>query len=133
MHKIIYNNFVYNKNHWACNTSKNVDNFITLIDKNNFSFLVKLNPTDSRGYRTIIQFLGKTNDVENINNTFNRSYTIDEKNALFSVTSEIASYYEKLGVIAQIEYAGNNSHEFKNNTLYMGKENEPSMLHSHII
>jgi hypothetical protein len=134
--KLIFNTFQYASNHWACRMlTETDDQFIAFITKNNYRFLVKLNPTDSRGYRTIVQYCGQFqfDGTTDINNTFNRLYTVKEKTALFEVTSEVSEYYELLGLVTEIEYAGNNSHEFKNETLYLGKQDEPSMLHTHII
>jgi hypothetical protein len=146
MDKLVYAPITYAENHWACQIpTEKIEDFIVVVTKNNYSFLVKLNPTDSRGYRTIVQYIGHTSFKSylcnkfkgltqySINETFNRPYTIEEKSALFAVTSEITQHYETLGLFPQIEYAGNNSHEFKNSIMYVGKHTEPSMLHSHII
>lgn len=136
MHKRSFGDFKYDSAHWACTVSaKKDDNFIEISRVDNSLFLVKLNPTDSRGYRTIVQYIGEQGVpfADNINKTFNRLYTVEEKIKLFIVTSHVSKFYESLGLVAQIEYAGNNSHELKNGVLRLGKQSEPSVLHSHII
>ena len=127
---LIFSKSKYDKNHWAlCNDEKFI---IRHIKENSYNFIVKLNPTDSRGYRTIVSYIGNDAD-QNIENTFNRKYTHEERVALLVVTSKICTCYEYFDLITQIEVAGNNSHQFINSNTIVGTKKEPSILHSHII
>lgn len=122
------------KDHWCLKKLNNSDqHFIADIvvesDNSTHSFNVKLNPTDSRGYRSIITLTSK-----NMRSTINREYTEDEHSSLHTAMRMVASIYRKLGLIVQEEIAGNNSQEFdlENNEIIIGR-NEPSFLHAHII
>ena len=90
---------------------------------------MKINPTDSRGYRTIV---GLTNSQ--MSSTLNRKYTSMERLAVHSVTSLMEVIYERIGLIAQSEVAGNNCQDIcpSSGDVIVGYS-EPSCLHAHLI
>jgi len=132
MSKLIFRRFKYNKNHWPIKMQNSENRFIIRnMNYKRYNFVVRLNPTDSRGYRTIVSYLGKNNDQ--IEGTLNRKYAHEENCALQTIASKIGSCFESFDLVTQIEVAGNNCHEFINNITYIWTENEPGILHSHII
>lgn len=133
MDKLVYNSFSYSQDHWAVNVQENERKYIVrYVSEGGYNFRIMLNPTDCRGYRTIITYVGN-NLNHQITDTFNRRFTNEERTALLAVTSKICTCFEEFELITQIEVAGNNSHTFSNGILYAGTEKEPSLLHSHII
>ena len=67
-------------------------------------------------------------------NTLNRRYSLVEKQGLGYVSTIVAhGCEENLKVIVQIEIAGNNAHDFKDDQFVLGKTSEPIMCHSHTI
>lgn len=130
MSKLIYNDFDYDTHHWSMNVDKQ---FVIRYEREDiYRFVIMCNPTDCRGYRLIIKYIGNDDDT-NIQNTFNRKYTHKERTTLLTITSRMCTVLEMFDLITQIEVAGNNSHYFKDGITYVGTEQEPSMLHSHII
>lgn len=82
--------------HWALHRPEAKDaNFVILLQSNDVRVAVILNPTDSRGYRSIVHIVA---DV--MKSTLNRLATIPEKQALFTVLALMAHVYESTGLIA---------------------------------
>jgi hypothetical protein len=128
--KILYHNKIYPSTHFAVNIpDPSDDSFICILKYNHYQFLIQLNTTDARGYRSIIRLI----DRADINSTFNRVYTFGELNAIMHVASAFVCALQDLGLIVQIELAGNNSQTLVENNIVLGNDNEPSMLHLHII
>ena len=96
----------------------------------NHNLWVKINPTDHRGYRIIVQYIGK--DIKDIKSTLNRKWTIEETEALFKVGAVMNQFYYNLDLTPQIYFAGNNSMELVNSKIIIGRK-EPAMLHIHIL
>lgn len=119
-------------NHWAVTPLFSTDDHFVYhcVVNGRFTLQVKLNPTDSRAYRSIVFLM----DPKNPRATLNRKYTLEERMALHTVLALTASVYESLGLIAQVEVAGNNSHSFDTSTgvTTVGKL-EPSFLHGHVL
>jgi hypothetical protein len=130
MSKLVHNSINYDDSHWSLKIDEQY--VVRYVKERIYRFVIMLNPTDCRGYRLLIKYIGNDNDMH-IKNTFNRKYTNDERKALLSITSNICTVLETFDLITQIEVAGNNSHYFDNLTTYVGTEKEPSMLHSHVI
>lgn len=134
MNKLIHNTQIkYPKTHWVFNWHSKF--LIKIVSIDNFVFAVSLNPTDARGYRTIVRYISdNVNDIDNnIENTLNREYTYDETIALLTVTARFSECFKTYGLLPQIEIAGNNYNYFKDNKMFIGTKDEPCMLHSHII
>ena len=128
--KINYFSVSYPENHWALNLPKESSKFfIARCIYNESEYLSYLNPTDARGYRSILCLYNK-----DIKTTFNRKYTHKERKNLLSLAAVIASAYEKIGLVPQIELLGNNSQSMDEfHSLTLGNIDEPSFLHCHII
>ena len=109
--------------HWSIRCPDNV-----YVGQTGFGCLVKINPTDMRAFRLIVQF-GNSN---NMRSTLNRQWTESEIDNVFGVASRIAQLYFKEGLIPQIIFAGNNSMEEENGNIVIGRK-EPAMLHVHIL
>lgn len=116
------------ENHWSIQLDPKFG-VGTVTLKNGMSFWIKINPTDKRGYRLIIQFVNE----KDMKSTLNRQWTIEETSSLFQVASTFTKLYYDLNLIPQIYYAGNNSMELeKGKSVLIGKK-EPSMLHVHLL
>lgn len=111
--------------HWSIDCDP--DFFVQTITMNGCHILIKINPTDRRGYRLIIQLWGK----KDIKSTLNRPWTESEMDSVFRAASMISRYYYSKGLIPQIVFAGNNSMEREGEVIVIGK-NEPAMMHVHI-
>ena len=127
---LLYRSIKYADNHWAVHCPVKSDaNFVARFRyPSGPEMAVKVNTTDSRGYRSIIGLV-----APDMRSTFNRSYTFEEKTALHLSLGVMSQVYENLGVIAQVEVAGNNSQSFENGQVFLGNDKEPSLLHGHLI
>lgn len=127
----IYYNGIYLSNHWAMNpTTPDSLNFIAKATYKDSEYAIYLNPTDSRGYRSIVALT----DLKNPSTTFNRDYSLDEKIGLNLLISLVAHVYSRFELEAQTSVAGNNAHSLDPETgiFQVGSAKEPSMLHGHI-
>lgn len=127
-----YIEFKYDKDHWSLDNTKEGTCLAFIKFKNKYNYAVKLNPTDRRGYRALITYVG-TDNID-IQTAFNRTYTAGEQLGLSDTTSFMIEIYKKLGLpIVQTAQAGNNSHSLTESGItQIGNEKEPSMLHTHI-
>lgn len=124
----LYSENKYDCTHWAVRRWSVEDpEFIAFVSFNGVRFLVKANPTDMRGYRYIVVLYNETDMLS----TLNRNYSLKERIALLTVLGIVSQIFEDRGLIAQINVAGNNSQSATNDTLKLGNEKEPSMLHGH--
>ncbi|KAF0973389.1 hypothetical protein FDP41_008093 [Naegleria fowleri] len=122
----------YPSTHWVMQPFTLSDpKVICLIKfKSKCEYVVHLNPTDRRGYRSIVRFINN----QDMASTFNRDYTTTERIGLALSLQFIAEAYSKICPISQIAVAGNNSHhvDLENHLVLMGHEDEPSFLHGHV-
>lgn len=129
MSDIVYHAKNYPKTHWAyTKPTPDQDDFVCIFMVKNNQFLVKINRTDARGYRTLVILID-----DNMENTFNRVYTFQEMNGLLNVASIVSYAYSSLGLITQVEMAGNTTQKMIDHKLSLGTNEEPSMLHAHVI
>lgn len=95
-------------------------------------YLIKVNPTDARGLRSIVRLISQRKSE--MKETLNRPYTLQEKQGLAHVLALVSHIYEQeLGLVAQVEIAGNNAHDFKDGHMILGKPTEPIMCHGHVV
>ncbi len=126
-----FNQVSYPDNHWAVVKKKRSDpEVVALFEYKGNEYTLYLNPSDSRGARSIVRLMAEDN-----RDTFNREYTAEEENGLLQVMGLVSRAYRKLDLWPQMSLAGNKSHQFDPNTdaFTVGNMNEPSMLHGHII
>jgi hypothetical protein len=130
--KVRYINYQYPEDHWAVSPTKEGTGLALFTFRGKYRYLAKLNPTDSRGYRLLVAYLGKIGD--HISTTFNRDYTSEEQIGLLDVTSLLITIYKKLGILVHCAQAGNNVHKFdsKLKIISIGTHKEPAILHMHI-
>ena len=122
----------YAADHWSMELKTWDDpNLIAYAHYGDSEYAVYLNPTDKRGYRSIVNMI----DSSVPGATFNRNYTSEERIGLGLVIQLVADVYSQIVPIAQTAVAGNNSHSFDPETgiTYIGSPKEPSMLHGHVI
>lgn len=144
----IYSSFVYPPDHFSLENGCKAENwFVAAVRyKKGPCYLVKVNPTDSRGFRTIVRLIEK--NISDMKNTLNRPYSLLEKQGLLHVMATVAHVYDEcFKLVAQMEVAGNNAHDFRvcenkgdaksddkstGPVFILGKQSEPIMLHGHI-
>jgi HIT-related len=123
----------YPENHWALDSTKEGTCIAFVKFRDKYSYAIKLNPTDRRGYRSLVTYLG--DNQSDIQSTFNRQYTVAEQRGLSDITTLMVEIYKKIGLpITQTAQAGNNSHSFDETSgiTQIGNTKEPSMLHTHV-
>ena len=104
-----YIEFKYDKDHWALDNTKEGTCLAFVKFRDKYNYAIKLNPTDRRGYRALISYIGE--DKIDIQTTFNRQYSVAEQRGLSDVTTFMIEIYKRLGLpIIQTAQAGNNSH-----------------------
>lgn len=121
----------YSPTHWAMKRVTPDDpHFIAKAIFRSFEYTIYLNPTDSRGYRSIICLT----DPIDLSKGYNRDYSPEERIGLNLLIALVTQVYAKIGLEAQSAVAGNNSHSFdpEMGITYIGSSKEPSMLHGHI-
>lgn len=112
--------------HWAIKCEKSF--FVAIVEcLNKKKVLVKVNGTDRRGYRIIIQLY----DIE-IRSTLNTTWNEEEINAVFGTAALFMPFYIGLGTYPQVIFAGNNCMEKTENGIIVGRK-EPCMLHVHML
>ncbi|KTD23825.1 Uncharacterised protein [Legionella lansingensis] len=122
----------YPPSHWSIDFTRAGTSIAVITVRDKYHYSVILNPTDCRGYRTIIRYLNEGNSA--LSSALNRPYTVSEQRGLNDVATVMTQVYEKLGLIVQFSQLGNNSHTFDKTTgvTLHGNEEEPSMLHLHM-
>ncbi|MBA2648055.1 MAG: hypothetical protein H0U75_00390 [Legionella sp.] len=126
-------NHHYSPDHWALDSTKEGTCIAFVKFRDKYNYAIKLNPTDRRGYRMLVTFIG--DEKSDIQSTFNRQYTTAEQKGLAEVTSLLIEIYKRIGLpIVQTAQAGNNSHSLdeQSGITQIGSTKEPSMLHTHI-
>lgn len=121
----------YSSNHWALqNYELNDPKVIAHAYYKDCQYAVYTNPTDKRGYRSIVRYI-KNDDMQS---TINRPFSSTEKIGLGLVVQLVSDAYSKIVPIVQSAVAGNNSHQFnpEQACVYIGTANEPSFLHGHV-
>ena len=93
--------------------------------------LIKVNPTDQRGYRCIVT----VTDPQNPRLAFNRVPSPSEQAALSAGLGFMCMLFNSLGLVGQAVIAGNNSHTSldKGQRMLAGTQKEMSMIHGHVI
>lgn len=122
----------YSGDHWAMQPYKLEDpKVIALATYKGSEFAVYTNPTDKRGYRCIVRFINN----KDMGSTINREYTRQEQRGLSLVVELVETAFRRIVPLVQTFKAGNNSHKFdaQTRTIYIGKAEEPSFLHTHVI
>lgn len=74
-------------------------------------------------------------DGQTMASTVNREYSPSERAAFHLVLALVEEAYEQLGLLPQTHILGNNAHVSHPETgeLVRGHDNEPNMLHAHIV
>lgn len=123
---------IYPRDHWALQPYRMEDpKVITLANYKDSEYAVYANPTDKRGCRCIVRFINN----QDMTSTINREYTHQEQHGLLLVAELVEKAFLQIFPIVQTFKAGNNSHKFdlETRTIHIGKPEEPSFLHLHII
>src|SRR5689334_21811769 len=108
---INYLAYDYPENHWSVKPEKEGTGIAYFTYRNKYRYLVKFNPTDSRGYRILVTYIGEFDKP--IQSTFNRTYSIAEQKGLAEVLTFMTAIFKRLGIpLVQTAQAGNNSHSF---------------------
>lgn len=122
----------YNSDHWAMQPYVLEDSkVIGLAYYKDSEYAIYTNPIDKRGYRCIVRFISN----KDMGSTINRDYSPQEQRGLSLVVELVENAFRNLVPIVQTFKAGNNSHKFDLETriTHIGKAEEPSFLHTHII
>ena len=95
-------------------------------------YSIFMNPTDKRGYRSIVLYAKDINGDRK--STFNRDYSSTERIGLALTIQLVCEAYERIVPISQSAIAGNVSQKFDSLTgiTSLGTEKEPTLLHAHI-
>lgn len=122
------------QNHWALRplTSSDPHFVMTAVVNKKHTVQVAVNPTDSRGYRTIVALT----DLSCPRAVLNRPFTLSEQTAVLQMLGVVSHCFSlTTGLVAQIEVAGNNAHSIDAETglVSIGVGDEPSALHGHVI
>lgn len=128
-----YSSHQYAPDHWALDSTKEGTCLAFVTFKNQYKYAIKLNPTDRRGYRMLVTFVGTAQDE--IQSTFNRQYSTAEQRGLAEVTALMIAVYKKIGLpIVQTAQAGNNAHSLdeESGITQIGNHKEPNLLHTHL-
>lgn len=128
---------IYPADHWALDNTKEGTCIAFITFKNEYKYAVKLNPTDRRGYRALITYVGQAGSE--IQKSFNRPYSALEQKGLSEATAFMIQIFKQIVTlddvlpIIQTAQAGNNSQSLDSNGVtQIGNQSEPSMLHMHI-
>lgn len=125
----------YAKNHWALQPFSLKDPHVIAMctfqtNEKTLNYAVYANPTDRRGYRSIVRYI----DPNNMRSTLNRAYSAEENCGIGVLSQLVAASYNLLVPATQIFFAGNNSHLLTSEKVaQIGKPDEPNFLHAHII
>lgn len=99
---VVYAKVTYPPHHWALHrcTAKSpnyVADFVYKVGDNTSHYNVKINPTDSRGYRAIVSLTDP-----DMASTFNRIYWNSEIDGLMATLSATSRAMANLGGIVQV-------------------------------
>lgn len=122
----------YPTDHWALQPYTLEDpKVIALANYKGSEYAIYTNPTDKRGYRSIVRFVNHSD----MSSTVNRDYTQQEQRGLALVVEMVEGVFRQFAPIVQTFKAGNNSHKFdlETRTTLIGRAEEPSFLHTHIV
>jgi hypothetical protein len=128
MPTVDYYDQVYPEDHWALSFNPKF-----VVGTWN-GFHLKINPSDSRGYRLII-CLGAHEAT--LSTTFNRAYTLEERRRMWEFAVLVQTALLDHGIpIVQMYEAGNNAQNGNvpgSDLTHLGNAREPSMLHVHLV
>ena len=120
----------YPHDHWALQPySLASPKVVALAYFHDSEYAIFMNPTDERGYRSIVMLINN----KDMHTTFNRDYTSEERIGLGLLTELLAEAYSNITPISQTALMGNNCHHFDSGSTYLGTAEEPCMLHAHIM
>jgi hypothetical protein len=128
----------YCPDHWAMKkfdlSDQTNNNLVAIFGKSgkmDKGFAFYLNPTDRRGYRSLVRFF----DNDSMASTFNRNFSFEEQLVLVNCLQIVSHVYQQIVPISQVCILGNNSHSFEPNDrkVIIGTDKEPNILHGHII
>ena len=121
----------YPPHHWVLQPLTLTDlNVVALVYFQQCDYAVYLNPSDKRGYRSIVRLINN----DRMLSTINREYTSSERIGLALSMAMVTDAYARIVPIAQNVVAGNNAHSFdpQTGTVHMGTVDEPIFLHGHV-
>ncbi len=121
----------YPEKHWALQPYTLTDpKVIALARYMNSEYALYINPTDKRGYRSLVALIHNGTMAS----TINRDYSSEERIGLSLVIALMTETYSRIVPIAQNAVVGNNAHAFdtETKTTILGVPHEPSFLHGHI-
>jgi hypothetical protein len=122
----------YAPDHWALRPSSLQDPKVICLAKClDNEYVTYINPTDKRGYRCIVALINN----KDMAGTLNREYDRTERVGLSILVAMVEEAFQKFVPIVQTFKAGNNSHKLDRDTglTVIGKAEEPSLLHVHLI
>ncbi|MDI9817999.1 MULTISPECIES: hypothetical protein [unclassified Legionella] len=122
----------YPADHWALQPySVNDPKVIALASFHNAQYAVFLNPTDERGYRSIVMLV----DNNDMHQVMNRDYISEERLGLGMLVQLMAEAYGHITPVSQTALMGNNCQQFDPDTgiTYLGTAEEPCLLHAHVM
>lgn len=128
----VYYDGKYAADHWALQPfSLNDPKVVALAYFHNAEYVIFMNPTDERGYRSLVMLINN----QDMSSTFNRDYTSRERIGLGLLIQLLAEAYSRIVPIPQTALMGNNCHHFDNNTgvTHLGTAEEPCILHAHVM
>ena len=124
-------NFSYPAHHWVLRPLTFAEpSMIALAFFQQSTYAIHLNPSDKRGYRSIVRLV----DNSRMRSTINRPYTSSERIGLALTMAMATEAYSHVVPIAQNAVAGNNAHSFDMETglTGLGNAEEPIFLHGHV-
>jgi hypothetical protein len=130
MENVVFCQEKYPEGHWSLQTFELSNPIVfALATFKTHQYVAHFNPTDSRGYRCIVRFI----DKKDMQSTFNRTYSFDEKLGISLFTNLISQSFSTFVPIVQTMELGNNSHGFDDGKVLIGTKDHPCFLHDHII
>lgn len=118
--------------HWAV-TSPAEWTVARVVVEDSHHVVVKLNPTDCRCYRIVVQLVGETQEKTRALLNVPR-YNETAELAVFKLVNRMRAFFQSVGLEPQAFSAGNNAHSTDATTgqLLVGQK-EPSMAHWHVL
>jgi hypothetical protein len=135
----------YPDDHWALADGTRGEPWYvcTFESKDGVCIMWMVNPTDARGYRSILRLVTSVTtpcahayaSADGMRGTLNRAFTLEEHQALGAARAVAIKVYEAIGLVAQVYIAGNKAHSLHKDsgTIVLGSTSEPLMLHGHVI
>ncbi|KTD61109.1 hypothetical protein [Legionella spiritensis] len=128
----IYYQGNYLPGHWALQPYVTSDpKVVALACFKRLEYAIYLNPTDERGYRSIVTLINN----KDMRTVMNRDYSSLERIGLGILVQMMAQTYSRITPVSQTAMMGNNCHGYDSDTgtTYLGTAREPCLLHAHIM